>query len=274
MKIDAIVERLQFTSFKAGFQTKRCTWSSSKCVCAGPWVLSPQSTIPAIASEITVFGSILDICGGYNASTCGVFIPSQVNCPLSIIKNQSLHSFFQQHFSTHELLASFASCFWIHPTDLLRWSSMKCSKAGTTWDVWPSLSSVCWLWPRAIVGVDTNYDFQQTCQMKSAYLLNINWQMDLYMFVAWKEPSTISTICKNLTWLLHKLGNMAGQAFTGATNQPQGYQITLDSRQEQMEENSSLYSKHGISSGWQFWETPKEREWQGMVRKWFKYSCR
>ena len=24
---------------------------------------------------------------------------------------------------------------------------------------------------------------------------------------------------------------MAGQAFTGATNQPQGYQITLDSRQ-------------------------------------------
>ena len=180
------------------------------------------------------------ICGGYNASTCGVFIPSQVNCPLSIIKNQSLHSFFQQHFSTHELLASFASCFWIHPTDLLRWSSMKCSKAGTTWDVWPSLSSVCWLWPRAIVGVDTNYDFQQTCQMKSAYLLNINWQMDLYMFVAWKEPSTISTICKNLTWLLHKLGNMAGQAFTGATNQPQGYQITLDSRQEQMEENSSF----------------------------------
>ena len=60
--------------------------------------------------------------------------------------------------------------------------------------------------------------------MKSAYLLKI-YEHSLAMFAAWKEPSTISRIYQNLTRLLHKLGNMAG---TGATNQPQGYQITLD----------------------------------------------
>ena len=72
--------------------------------------------------------------------------------------------------------------FEFNPKKLLRWSSMKCSKAGTTWDFWPSLSSVCWLWMRAIVSADTIYHFQQTCQIKSDDLLNMNGQKDLWTF--------------------------------------------------------------------------------------------